>query len=70
MLLLHEFISCFLSVAYFLVCVLVEETSVNVDNFQTPFTRYNRLSNGLYNRFDNRLYTRYSRFVKPVVKRV
>jgi len=22
----------------------------------TPFTRYNRLSNGLYNRFDNRLY--------------
>jgi len=23
--------------------------------FKTPFTRYNRLSNGLYNRFDNRL---------------
>jgi len=23
---------------------------------ETPFTRYNRLSNGLYNRLDNRLY--------------
>ena len=29
--------------------------------FNTPFTRYNRLSNRLHNRFDNRLYTRYSR---------
>jgi len=25
-------------------------------NSNTPFTRYNRLSNRLYNRFDNRLY--------------
>jgi len=32
MLFLHEFISCFLSVAYFLVCVLMEETSVNMDD--------------------------------------
>ena len=44
-------------------------------NSNTPFTRYNRLSNPLYNRFDNRLYRvkckqTSNRVVKPVVKPV
>jgi len=37
---------------------------------RTATVRSTGCQTGLYNRFDNRLYTRYSRFVKPVVKRV
>jgi len=37
---------------------------------RTATVRSTGYQTGLYNRFDNRLYTGYSRFFKPVVKRV
>jgi len=48
----HQFtVVCSPSIAVS-VCVSVSRTAQSI----TPFTRYNRLSNGFDNRFDNRLY--------------